>query len=199
MIRKMISSVALFAVLICSGSYANDINKPHTLDDSDIKKHINTSVQLKENKWIKITNEYYWEETVEEFEKRMGLEGVSSNKNMIFRTVAVWVQFLKPCKATSKYDDIKAEYPDGITPNEAKARKLFALENLTLRYKCDYRTKVFVTFFSSDGVEIETSGEQPMAMTDEDGFKLEILPGEKTLLIFTVSKGATSWYSWVSK
>jgi len=77
----------------------------------------------------------------------------------------------------------------GVDPIE------FLMDVSILRFKCDYRTKVFVTFFSKNGQEIETEGMHPIANFE----KTEMVPGEMLLLPFLIPEEAVSWYPWVPK
>ena len=161
---------------------------------------INPKVQLKENEWIKIIKDTYDEEKIGEINKRLGLSVKESPiNNTIMQRVIVWVQFLKPCKATSKNTDIFNKYANKPIP-DYELKDMWTIENMSPRYKCDYRTTIFVTFYNKDGGEIDTIGSQPIAPFTQDGErKYEILPGEKRFDIFTVPSGAAYYYSWVPK
>jgi hypothetical protein len=90
------------------------------------------------------------------------------------RNLVVFFQFLKPCTATSSSED---KFKDWKYFSELP------------RFRCDYRFKVFVTFFSPDGEEVETKGEYPAAYwTDSQHVerKPEMLPGEKSDLSFSI-------------
>ena len=67
------------------------------------------------------------------------------------------------------------------------------------KFKCDYRTKVFVTFYNSLGVEVKTAEQVPIAYWKDEERKIEILPGETTYVTFIIPDGATSWDIWLPK
>ena len=78
------------------------------------------------------------------------------------------------------------------------------------KFKCDYRNKVFVTFFTKEGVGIETRGEYPVAKLiapSNEWYKLNpqtyqtnMFPGEKTsITFFPIPENAANWYVWLSK
>lgn len=67
------------------------------------------------------------------------------------------------------------------------------------QFKCgDYRTKVFVTFYFLGDVEIETDEKVPYVGIDGKR-KTEMVPGETTVVLFTIPAGATSWKIWLPK
>jgi hypothetical protein len=66
------------------------------------------------------------------------------------------------------------------------------------KFRCDYRIKVFPTFYSSIGYEIETQGEIPSAGFKESQ-KIEMLPGENTFVTFIIPDEADSWHVWVPR
>jgi hypothetical protein len=73
-------------------------------------------------------------------------------------------------------------------------------ENSQWGFSCDYRTKTFVSFFSADGYEIETEGQNaPARFTKEGVRKEEIFPGEETYLTFFIPENAKSWKVWVPR
>jgi hypothetical protein len=154
-------------------------------------------------------------------------------KNRLIRRLHVKIQFLKPCIATTRLDSIdkkplsktEEEIALGLTltiplfkdgHNEEANKIINALlekypneygqivYDLTVpRFRCDYRIKVFVTFFSSEGYEINTDGEIPFAKFKSEyefGRKKEMLPGETTYVTFVVIPDeAKSWQVWVPK
>ncbi len=69
-------------------------------------------------------------------------------------------------------------------------------------YECDYRNKLFVTFFfdKESKIEMETKGQYPIAGVPEgERRKFEILPGETLNISFVVPESAKSWKVWVPK
>jgi hypothetical protein len=118
---------------------------------------------------------------------------------MVMQRIVVWVQFLKPCKAISRNDELFAKYGDNPIPNN-ELKDIFSIENMSPKYKCDYRTTVFVTFYNKYGSEMSTVSDQPAAPFGQDGKrKYEILPGEKRFVLFVVPSGAEYYYTWVPK
>jgi hypothetical protein len=191
----------ILLITIFSGiSYPEEVVRVDIDSMSFVANKINQNVQLKENEWTKIVKDFYHEETIGEFNKKHGLKKMEGPiNNELMRSVIVLVQFLKPCKATSKNDDLRSKYSDKSIP-DYELGGMFSLENMTPRYKCDYRTKIFVTFYDKSGVELDTIGSQPMAPFGEDEKrKYEILPGEKVFDVFSVPSGAAYYYSWVPK
>lgn len=78
----------------------------------------------------------------------------------------------------------------------------FRMDVLVPRFRCDYRLKVFVTFFTKDGNEIETEGVIPYALkinSYSSKRKTEMLPGEIIQVFFSIPEGAKFWYVWVPK
>jgi hypothetical protein len=103
------------------------------------------------------------------------------------RQLTVDLQFLKPCVATLS-SDIRDDF--------------FGWGSVIYRFSCDYKFKVFVTLYSSEGHEFETTGEYPEAYSiyvRQTERKTEMLPGEKTSVTFTITDYVKSWKVWVPK
>lgn len=103
------------------------------------------------------------------------------------RQLRVDLQFLRPCVAT-----LSSDIRDDI----------FGWGSMKYRFSCDYKFKVFATLYSSEGHELETTGEYPIAywtVSRQTERKTEMLPGEKTSVTFTISDNAKSWKVWVPK
>jgi hypothetical protein len=67
-------------------------------------------------------------------------------------------------------------------------------------FRCDYRIKVFATFFSVGGYEIKTDGSIPIALwISQSKRKKEMLPGESTYVTFLIPDNAVSWKVWVPR
>ncbi len=225
---KNIFLVALFIFLLFPvSSYAEDksekageeapeINDPfETLFDkpktnktekgNNYLDKINTDVQVQDNGWIKIVRHFVESQTMGELYRDIGagdLLKTEKDKNKIVRHLYVYIQFLKYCKATIKQAEFKE---DMSVDNLAKEfdNLLFDEDYEFHKFKCNYRNKVFVTFFTKEGYEIETKGNYPIAKkidSSSDKRKTEMFPGEKTTVSFIlIPDKATSWYPWVSK
>jgi len=172
-------------------------------------RNINRDVQLKENSWLKITKEFLVRQTPEEFydelySKSPLLRNSETTKKMIefqkqrgkiHRKINVEIQFLKPCRANSIPDETeKAENTLGSFGE--------AVMMMVPRFRCDYRVKVFATFFNKKGHEIETMGQRPYALlmnSFSKSRKTVMLPGEKTYIEFVIPDEAKDWYIWVPK
>lgn len=162
---------------------------------------INHDVQLRENGWIKIIGETIREEPTEETWKRANQAVPEWDRGKINRFLYARVQFLQHCKAGK-------QPPPKLNENAAgdefwrqfvKSIEEFAsnpAEYVVPRYRCGYRTKVFVTFFAHDNREIMTDGTYPVAAKDQD----EAFPGQTMdFLLAVVPENAAAWYVWVPK
>ena len=70
------------------------------------------------------------------------------------------------------------------------------------QFRCDYRTKIFATFFSNRGVEIATESTIPWALlldSSSDRRKTEMVPGETSFVTFSIPDNASNWHIWVPK
>jgi hypothetical protein len=150
--------------------------------------------------------------------------------NYDFRRLNVKIEFLQPCNATTILDatnekplskmenDILVGLLIAIaaekTGSEKESAKITAelirkypddyqrivTDILVPKFRCDYRVKVFATFFYADGHEIETDGDIPIALRiRENQRKEEMLPGETTYVTFLIPDKAVSWEVWVPK
>ena len=171
--------------------------------------HINKDVQLKDNGFVKIINEEYEELTekdVYEIEIRHGIKSEPPKyPNQVYASyINIKIQFLKPCIASINEEEnlrwkkwmenlMDGKKYIGIEPSVTDA--------LIPKYYCDYRAKVFTTFFSIDGKEIKTIGQYITVAKDSynNKSKMEILPGESVHTSFIVPKGAAYYYAWVPK
>ena len=164
------------------------------------KNQINHNVQLKENVWVKIIDDYYEEETYGEVTKRLELTPPSGMENKLLCGINVQVQFLKPCKAKNKAEELAEElrkkYPnkDDLIPISE-----FDVAKLIYKYDCDYRTKVFVTVYDWEGNEIKTQSDYISGEYENSKLKEVLLPGEKALTSISVPCGASYYYSWVPR
>jgi hypothetical protein len=151
---------------------------------------INTSVQVKANSWMRIVDEAYKEESMEDFHRRISASCPEWLKGKLMRTVRVTVQFLRPCVASR-----------GMSDDEATSRflqdpvALMTNEEYFLSFRCADGLKIFCSYFSSKGVEIGTQGSFIRAI---DGQK-RVISGEKDSTVFVIPEEATQWYVWLSK
>lgn len=120
------------------------------------------------------------------------------------RQLLVAIRFQKHCVAstlppppTPSGEDIMRnpkKYLDSLISQEA-------WDSIIPRYRCDYRFKVFVTFYSKEGLEIETQSEYPRAeenkLTKE--WEKEKVPGEISSLAFFLPENAKTWKVWVPR
>lgn len=148
----------------------------------------------------------------------------------IIRKLHIKIEFLKPCNATTRMDTINEKPLSKIeedivvglllstaaikTGNEKGSNKVIAellrkypddygriaIDMIGPIFRCDYRIKVFATFFSAGGYEIKTDGSIPIALwLSENKRKTEMLPGETTYVTFLIPDKAKSWKVWVPK
>jgi hypothetical protein len=210
-VSAMKKRIILFSAIISSlilfyygfPAYAVDVHK--------ITDQINTQIQVQDNGWIKILNHYVESETYEEWYREMGFGNpLEKDNDKVIRQLYVFVQFLKPCIATknqSAFEEKEDMYFDEIS---AEFREETQYDDyMFYKFKCDYRNKVFVTFFTKEGVGIETRGEYPVAKLIAPGnewyklnpqtYQTNMFPGEKTsITFFQIPENAAHWYVWLS-
>ena len=112
MINSVLRGISIVIIALLISLFSQTIVYSGQKYTSPIPKGINKNVQLKENGWIKITEESYWEETWGERDKRIGIGGHQlppTLANKIFRNITVTIQFLKKCNAISIRDEWKME------------------------------------------------------------------------------------------
>jgi hypothetical protein len=163
--------VILFSVIISSlilfsygfPAYAVDVHK--------ITDQMNTQIQVQDNGWIKILNHYVESETYEEWYRKSEIyeewyremdlgDPLEKEKDKIIRHLYVFVQFLKPCIATKKQSAFEQKEDMSFDEIYEEFREETQYDDyMFYKFKCDYRNKVFVTFFTKEGVGIETRGE----------------------------------------
>lgn len=112
--------------------------------------------------------------------------------------------FLKYCRASVKKGDFEIFLSKERTNEEVAQRFKKEIDAVLLGkylpvFDCDYRNKVFVTFYSQNDVELKTIGRFPLAPLIENEYKREILPGETIWTQFVIPENATSWKIWVPK
>jgi len=208
-------------VLVCvycltpgSPPFSGDFLRP--LPPEYLKK-INLTARRQENDWLKITQSFAFEQTPEEFfhtgsDDRMVVVHKQTAKIMgereNFRWLQVEVQFLRYCMATKKKPPEgrlgKYRGSDPKTTWELFWADILSpdIDSIVPMFRCDDRTEVFATFYDEKGKELNTKGALAFAyIVDEaqDERKMEMLPGDKTYVWFSVPDKAAYWYEWVSK
>jgi hypothetical protein len=160
--------------------------------------------------------------------KEMVVQGMMDE--VIFKKLHLKIEFLKSCVATTRKDSkkplskIEEDIAMGLliatgainTGHEKEGKKIIdellrkypndyeeILTDLTVPvFRCNYRDKVFVSFYSAKGDEIETVGDYPIAYwidSNRTKRKTEMLPGETTYVTFLIPDSAKSWKIWVPK
>ncbi|MBU0767549.1 MAG: hypothetical protein ABIJ25_05520 [Pseudomonadota bacterium] len=133
--------------------------------------------------------EYDDEESNTSLWRKYGWKKEECDQPLGLRQLRVNLQFLRPCVAKTD--------PENIEDN------LFGWGSMLPRFRCDYRFKVFATFYSVEGSELKTEGQYPIAYwidkSKDAKRKTEMLPGEKTSLTFMTPYEAKSWKVWVPK
>jgi hypothetical protein len=108
---------------------------------------------------------------------------------------------LKEEEKQEQINKMMKEYHEFCSRNGIDGDEL--LMDLSLpRFRCDYRIKVFATFLSPTGFEMETDGIIPYALLIDSVLekrKTEMLPGETTYVTFIIPENAKSWKVWVPK
>lgn len=85
---------------------------------------------------------------------------------------------------------------NGIDPNQ------FVIDVNLPRYRCDYRNKVFASFYSAADYEVETNGAYPIAYwidSNRTKRKIEMLPGETIYVTMYIPDEVKLWKVWVPK
>jgi len=180
-------------------------------------KKVNLKARRQENDWVKILQSFAFEQTPEEFfhknsDDRTVIVHKQTAKAMgereNFRWLQVEIQFLRYCMATKKAPPEgrlgKYQDSDPKTSWELFWADILApdIESIVPMFRCDHRTEVFATFYDQEGKELNTHGELAFAYLVDPGLdrrKMEMLPGEKTYVWFSVPDKAVYWYEWVPK
>jgi len=180
-------------------------------------KKVDLKVRRQENDWVKILQSFAFEQTPEEFfhkksDDRVVIVHKETAKVMgereNFRWLQVEVQFRRYCMATKKKppEGRLKEYLGGDpkTTWELFWAEILSpdIETIVPMFRCDDRTEVFATFYDEEGKELGTKGALAFAYLIDEGLdrrKMEMLPGEKTYVWFSVPDKAAYWYEWVAK
>lgn len=185
-------------------AYAADLDR--------INDQINTEIQVQDNGWLKILDHFVESNPYEEWNHEMDIGyPLEKKKNKIARHLYVFVQFLKPCVAAKKRSAFEQE-EDATFDDKAEGFREETQydDHMFYKFKCDYRNKVFVTFFTKEGVGIETRGEYPVAKliephnewytVDPTMHQTQMFPGDKTSIkFFQIPDNAAHWYVWLSR
>lgn len=137
-----------------------------------------SDVRLQDNGWIRIVDKYVSEVTAKEFYKNAPFFPPDHLPDDKIRRFHVKLMFLKPCKATTKWDEhckekgIELNDPDALVPlvgekgecmkliiralqtkqNEASEEMIKEcpdwMDYIYPRFQCDYRLKVFFASFT---------------------------------------------------
>lgn len=180
----------------------------------------NSDVRVKDNGWLRIIDEFLLKKTPEEFfegelneaKKEKDAKSIErwekgirekTEAGKIYRFVYVKIEFLKPCKATMlevKYDDVIKKFKTigDIKDSLDEEDPFFGLGG-GIKFRCDYRLKVFATFYSKNGVETGTYNALPPAEFINGVIKDVKVPGERMWMSFFMPENAESWKIWVPK
>lgn len=212
-------ALALVLVCVCCLAFV----KPSCSEDflrplpPEFLRKVNLRARCQENDWLKITQSFAFEQTPEEFfHKGSDDRTVVIHKQTAkvmgerenFRWLQVEVRFLRYCAATKKKppEGRLARYrgSDPKTMWELFWADVLSpdIDTIVPMFRCDDQTEVFASFYDRQGREIGTKGALAFAyLVDEDldRRKMEMLPGEKTYVWFSVPDRAIYWYEWVSK
>lgn len=218
-------AIALFVVstllpISASSEESNMVgNRPPYL------KNINYDVQLKDNGWIKISEENAYLMTPEQyygniFDDKSKIAENSKIRREIakhyghdenYRIIYVKIQFLNYCKASvdkdevaklqREHDEIWDRFEKNPNKKPEKQIDIIAMMNAnTPRFRCNYRTTLMTSFYSPTGEEIETEKNIPIAQwVSNNKRKEEMVPGETMTIPITVPDKAKYWYVWVPK
>lgn len=158
---------------------------------SDDVKQKYSNVRLQQNEWIQVLKQ---------------IEEIKFDEHYAEEVwhLHVKVLFLQYCKASkkrkSRYDEVKKD-PNATENDLVEAIKedwAHILDNIGRFFRCNYRTTIFLTLYSSDGKELRTMKKIPQAYKDQT----EIMPGETVWETFYIpmSDGQPkSWHVWVPK
>jgi hypothetical protein len=198
----------LLATSLVTSGMAKDSSMPIPLPKNAEDKLINKDVQLKGNGWLTILGEEYSIVTEQIFYERMlrdGYKDFSKPKNpddIVGKYIWVNVQFLKPCDASWDKEEESnfSKYMNAVIDGKKPPVGLTGIPPLPY-YKCDYRVKLFITFFGANGMEIKTEGQFINARGEKgtNKYKLDMFPGEKTYGMFSVPENTAYYYTWVPK
>ena len=180
-------------------------------------KRVDLKVRRQDNDWVKITQSFAFEQTPEEFFhegsddrtviiRKQAARVMGEREN--FRWLQVEVQFLRHCMAT-KEKPRKGRFAKYRGSDPKTTWELFwgdilspDIDSIVPGFRCDPGTEVFATFYDQDGAELDTKGAFAFAYLvdpDLDRRKMEMVPGEKTYVWFSVPDEAVYWYEWVAK
>ena len=174
-------------------------------------KNINHDVQLKDNGWIKISEENAYLMTPEQYygniidDKSKIAEHSKShreiskylNQDENFRIRYVKIQFLNYCKASLDREQVarvqremdQAQDKLDRHPGKEPTKMIDVVEMVDAyipRFRCNYRTTLMTSFYSSTGEEIKTEKNIPIAQwVTNNKRKEEMLPGETMTITIT--------------
>jgi hypothetical protein len=159
---------------------------------ADEPKQQYSHIRLQKNEWIQILEQ----KEEKEFDEEYGFE---------CWYLHVKILFLKYCEASKKKSKLNELVHDSQASSneigEAFGQEIMNIEYILPMFRCDYRTSVFLTLYSSDGKEIDTMKAIPIASKN----KLEIMPGETIWVTFVRAiipphlTQPKSWQVWVPK
>lgn len=219
--RETMRSIFLVIALTCACciapgglAFPGDFLKPLP---PEYLKRVDLKVRRQENDWVKILQSFAFEQTPEEFyhkksDDRVVIVHKETAKVMgereNFRWLQVEVEFERYCMATKKKPP-EGQLKKYLGGDPKTTWELFwaeilspDIETIVPMFRCDDETEVFATFYDGGGKELSTKGALAFAYLIDEGLdrrKMEMFPGEKTYVWFSVPDKAVYWYEWVSK
>jgi hypothetical protein len=203
--------------------FLSQLQSQEIIKDSDVRLKENNWLRIKKSFNRIFTPEEWYRDDKEfaaKYKERMKRIGKNENINMLF----VQVQALRYCKATTLGDSgdtneqaalltiwaIGKVRQEGREDEANKMREKAKAKNpnfeeyedlfLFPKYSCDYRMKVYTSFFDENENEIATDSQFLTAGEIAEGKrKYEIIPGEMKTIGFHVPEKARYWQTWVPK
>lgn len=204
--------IILFSAIISSFILFSHGFLVYAADLPKITDQINNDIQVQDNGWMKVLNHFVESKPYERWDREMDLGySFEKKKDKIVRHLHVFIQFLKPCTASKKQSASGQEEDTSLDEISEGFREETQYDDyMFYKFRCDYRNKVFVTFFTNEGVGIETRGEYPVAkLIDSDSewynldpqmYQTQMFPGDKTSIKFLqIPDNAAHWYVWLTK
>jgi hypothetical protein len=159
---------------------------------SDDTKQKYADVRLQKNKWVQIIEQ----------KEEIGYKEYAKGEVWELHVKILFLQYCKASKKKSRFKELIKD-PNATSQEIGKAfAEEVANPDFTVpMFRCNYRTTIFLTLYSSDGTELETMKTIPVAPKN----KTEIIPGETIWATFVRTIDPTyrpppkSWHVWVPK
>jgi len=138
------------------------------------------------------------------YEKMGAEEATKKEEEMYLRALGVQIAFYAISEKQEKGEIDEKEADEGMQKVFEQWEEWYGTNPDLMSfsnpyYRCDYRFKIYCSFFDASGEELSTYSQFVLAGLVGNQRKINVYPGEKDYTTFYIPHNAEYWYVWLSK